>query len=163
MTPAELITRKLKSVIESNGATAQVYSLLIEALEGKPHVSPSSGIAINCHVSAQTAEPLPLYTFDLSVALSVALDDDKSGSLFVENYNALWTTFDYLCRADNCTALGDEDDDVDEHVFAVDGFQLDKGDDPDYQSDANGGSWTCSFAATITGRAPSTPATAETN
>lgn len=159
MTPAELITRKIKSIIEANGSTVEVYSLLIEALEGKAHVSPSSGIAINCHVSGQTAEPLPLYTFDLTVALSAALDDDKGGSLFVENYNALWATFDYLCRGDNCTELGDAADDVEEHVFSVDGFQLDKGDDPDYQSDANGGVWTCSFAATVTGRAPITPST----
>lgn len=159
MTPAELITRKLKSLIESSDATLDVISLLIDALEGKAQTSATSFIAVNCHVSGQVSEPLPLYTFDLSVDLVCALDDDKSGTLFKTNYDALWDTFDTLCRGDNCTALGDEDDDTEDHVFSVDGFQLGNGESPAYDSDSNGGVWTCSFAATITGRAPSTPST----
>ena len=156
MTPAELITRKLKQTIEAAGATVPVYSLLLEALDGEKHETPSSGIAVNVHISGQLAEPLPQYTFSMSAVLTVSLDDDKGGSLFVENYNALWSVFDTLARADNCAALGDEDDELADdlaHVFAVDGFQLTDGDEPDYQTDENGGSWTTSFAATITGRA----------
>ena len=49
--------------------------------------------------------------------------------------------------------LGDEADDTEAHVFAVDGFQLESGDEPDFQQDENGGTWTTTFAATITGRA----------
>lgn len=156
MNPAELITRKLKAAIEAAGATVPVYSLLLEALEGEKHETPSSGIAINAHVSGQLAEPLPLYTFALTVALTVSIDDDKGGSLFKTNYDALWAVFDNLARGDNCAALGDENDELAEnepHVFAVDGFQLADGNEPDYQTDENGGSWTTSFAATITGRA----------
>ena len=156
MTPAELITRKLKAAIENAGATVPVYSLLLEALDGEKHETPSSGIALNVHISGQLAEPQPIYTFSMSAALTVSLDDDKGGRLFVENYNALWATFDNLARADNCAALGDEADELTEgeaHVFAVDGFQLSDGDEPDYQQDENGGSWSTSFAATITGRA----------
>ena len=61
--------------------------------------------------------------------------------------------FDYLARGDNCAELGDEADDTPAHVFAVDGFQLENGDEPDFQQDENGGSFSTSFAATITGRA----------
>ena len=156
MTPAELITRKLKTAIENAGATIPVFSLLLEALEGEKHETPSSGIAINVHVSGQISEPIPNYTFSLTAIMTISLDDDKGGNLFVENYNALWSVFDNLARGDNCTALGDENDELAEdvaHVFAVDGFQLAEGDEPDYQTDENGGSWTTSFAATITGRA----------
>lgn len=156
MTPAELITRKLKAAIESAGATVPVYSLLLEALEGEKNETPSSGIALNVHISGQLAEPIPHYTFKLSAILSISLDDDKGGGLFVENYNALWAVFDNLAREDNCTALGDEGDELAEgaaHVIAVDGFQLSEGDEPDFQTDDNGGTWTTSFAATITGRA----------
>jgi hypothetical protein len=49
--------------------------------------------------------------------------------------------------------LGDEGDDTPAHVFAVDGFELGEGDEPDYQQDENGGSFSTSFAATIMGRA----------
>ena len=156
MTPAELITRKLKAAIEAAGATIPVYSLLLEALEGDRHETPSSGIGINVHVSGQLDEPLPHYTFNARIGLAVSVDDDKGGNIFVENYNALWAVFDYLARGDNCTALGDEADDLDAgaaHIFAVDGFQITDGEDPDYQTDENGGAWSTSFAATITGRA----------
>lgn len=156
MTPAELITRKLKAAIENAGATVPVYSLLLEALEGEKNKTPSSGIALNVHISGQLAEPIPHYTFSVSAILSVSVDDDKGGSLFVENYNALWAVFDNLAREDSCTALGDEGDELEDgaaHVFAVDGFQLTEGDEPDFQADDNGGTWTTSFAATITGRA----------
>ena len=156
MTPAELITRKLKAAIEAAGATAPVYSLLLEAIAGEKQETPSSGIALNVHISGQLVEPLPQYTFRVGVILSVALDDDKSGHLFLENYDAIWAAFDNLARGDNCTALGDESDELAEgaaHVFAADGFQLEEGNDPDFQEDENGGSWTTSFAATVTGRA----------
>ena len=156
MTPAELITRKLKQAIEAAGATIPVYSLLLEALEGERHETPSSGIGIKVHVSGQLDEPIPHYTFDVKAGLAVSIDDDKGGWLFKENYDAIWAAFDNLARGDNCTALGDENDELSDgvaHVFAVDGFQLEKGDEPDYQTDENGGSWSTSFAATITGRA----------
>lgn len=153
MTPAELITRKLKAMIEEGGATIPVYSLLLEAIEGERHETPSSGIAVNVHIAEQRAEPLPLYSFNATVAMTVSLDDDKGGSLFVENYNALWAAFDFLARGDNCGELGDEADDTEAHVFAVDGFQLGEGDPPDFADDENGGTWTTTFAATITGRA----------
>lgn len=156
MTPAELITRKLKQAVEAAGATIPVYSLLLEALEGERHETPSSGIGINVHVSGQLEEPLPHYTFNAKVGLAVSIDDDKGGWLFKENYDAIWAAFDNLARGDNCTALGDEDDELADgaaHVFAVDGFQISDGDEPDYQADENGGSWSTSFAATITGRA----------
>lgn len=156
MTPAELITRKLKAAIESVGATLPVYSLLLEALEGEKQETPSSGIALNVHIAAQLEEPLPHYSFSARAILTVALDDDKSGGLFKAAYDTLWAVFDNLAREDNCAVLGDEDDDLDDgaaHVFAVDGFQLENGDEPDFQQDENGGTWTTSFAATITGRA----------
>lgn len=156
MTPAELITRKLKTAIENAGATVPVYSLLLEALEGEKHETPSSGIALNVHVSGQLDEPLPHYTFAATASLTVSIDDDKGGRLFVENYDVLWAVFDTAARGDNCVAFGDEADELDEgaaHVFAVDGFQITDGTEPDYQQDENGGSWTTTFAATITGRA----------
>lgn len=153
MTPAELITRKLKAAIEAAGATLPVYSLLLEALDGEKQETPSSGIALNVHIAGQQAEPLPLYSFSVRAILAVALDDDKGGAIFKANYDALWAAFDYLARGDNCVELGDEADDTEAHVFAVDGFQLEEGDDPDYQQDENGGSFFTSFAATITGRA----------
>ena len=159
MTPAELITRKLKARIEASGATLPVFSLLLEALAGEKHEAKSSCIAVNVHVAEQHAEPLPLYSFNATVALTVSLDDDKGGSLFAENYNDLWAAFDFLARDDNCVELGDEDDEPEEgrdpiqHVFAVDGFQLGSGDEPDYQEDDNGGTWTTTFSSTLTGRA----------
>ena len=156
MTPAELITRKLKAAIENSGATLPVHSLLLEALDGEKQETPSSGIALNVHISEQLEEPLPHYAFSARAILTVALDDDKSGGLFKANYDTLWAVFDNLARGDNCAALGDEDDELDDgaaHVFAVDGFQLDEGDEPDFQQDENGGTFTTSFAATITGRA----------
>ena len=156
MTPAELITRKLKQAIEAAGATLPVHSLLLEALDGEKQETPSSGIALNVHISEQLEEPLPHYSFSARAILTVALDDDKSGGLFKANYDTLWAVFDNLARGDNCAALGDEDDELDDgaaHVFAVDGFQLDEGDEPDFQQDENGGTFTTSFAATITGRA----------
>lgn len=156
MTPAELITRKLKAAIENAGATLPVHSLLLEALDGEKQETPSSGIALNVHISEQLEEPLPHYAFSARAILTVALDDDKSGGLFKANYDTLWAVFDNLARGDNCAALGDEDDELDDgaaHVFAVDGFQLDEGDEPDFQQDENGGTFTTSFAATITGRA----------
>ena len=153
MTPAELITRKLKARIETSGATLPVFSLLLEALAGEKHEAKSSGIAVNVHISGQLEEPLPHYAFSVRVVLTVSLDDDKGGAIFKANYDALWAVFDYLARGDNCAGLGDEGDDTSAHVFAVDGFQLESGDEPDYQTDENGGTWTTSFAATITGRA----------
>lgn len=156
MTPAELITRKLKAAIENAGATLPVHSLLLEALDGEKQETPSSGIALNVHIAAQLEEPLPHYSFSVRAILTVALDDDKSGGLFKENYDAIWAVFDNLARNDNCTALGDENDELAEgaaHVFAVDGFQLAEGDEPTYQQDENGGTFTTSFAATTTGRA----------
>ena len=156
MTPAELITRKLKAKVEAAGATLPVYSLLLEALAGEKHEALSSGIALNIHNGDQLEEPLPHYTFNVTAILTVALDDDKGGQLFKANYDKLWAVFDNLARGDNCTALGDEDDELADdlaHVFAVDGFQLGEGAEPDYQQDENGGSFTTTFAATITGRA----------
>jgi len=156
MTPAELITRKLKAKVEAAGATLPVYSLLLEALAGEKHEALSSGIALNIHNGDQLEEPLPHYTFNVTAILTVSLDDDKGGNLFLENYNALWAAFDNLARGDNCEALGDEADELTEgvaHVFAVDGFQIVEGETPDFQTDENGGYWTTSFAATITGRA----------
>lgn len=156
MTPSELITRKLKARLEAAGATLPIQSLLIEALDGEKHETPSSGIAVNVHNGNQLAEPLPHYTFNVTAILTVSLDDDKGGRLFLENYEAIWAAFDFLAREDNCTELGDEGDTLEEgaaHVFAVDGFQLNEGDEPDYEQDENGGTWTTSFAATITGRA----------
>ena len=153
MTPAELITRKLKAALETAGVSVPIQSLLLEALEGEKQDTPSSGVALNVHISGQVAEPLPLYTFTLRAILTVSIDDDKGGQLFRSNYEAIWAAFDTLARADNCAALGDEGDEVETHVFAVDGFQLTDGDEPDYQTDENGGSWSTSFAATITGRA----------
>lgn len=156
MTPAELMTRKLKAQIESAGATLPVYSLLLEALAGERQETPSSGIALNVHIAGQLEEPLPHYSFSVRAVLTVSLDDDKGGEIFKANYDTLWAVFDNLARNDNCVALGDEDDELAEdaaHVFAVDGFQLGEGDEPDYQQDENGGSFTTTFAATITGRA----------
>lgn len=146
MTPAELITRKLRDAIEAAGASVPVYSLLLEAMSGERHETPSSGIAINVHITGQLAEPLPLYTFGVSAILTCSIDDDKGGVLFKRNYNAIWAVFDRLARGDNCAEIcGDG--------FAADGFQLSEGDPPDFQEDENGGSWTVTFAATITGRA----------
>lgn len=156
MTPAELMTRKLKAQIESAGATLPVYSLLLEALAGERQETPSSGIALNVHIAGQLEEPLPHYSFSVRAVLTVSLDDDKGGEIFKANYDTLWAVFDNLARNDNCVALGDENDELAEdvaHVFAVDGFQLGEGDEPDYQQDENGGSFTTTFAATITGRA----------
>lgn len=153
MTPAELITRKLKAKVEAAGATLPVYSLLLEALAGEKHEALSSGIALNIHNGDQLEEPLPHYTFNVTAILTVSLDDDKGGNLFLENYNALWAAFDNLARGDNCVELGDEADDTEARVFAVDGFQIVEGETPDFQTDENGGYWTTSFAATITGRA----------
>lgn len=156
MTPAELITRRLKAAIEAAGATVPVYSPLLEALEGVRLEVPSSGIAVNVHMAEQLEEPLPHYSFSATAALSVSLDDDKGGRLFKENHDALWAAFDRLCRGDNCAELGDEDDAPaggGARVFAADGFQLGGGDSPGWQDDGNGGSWTVTFAATITGRA----------
>ena len=156
MTPAELITRKLKQAIEAAGATIPVYSLLLEALEGERHETPSSGIGIKVHVSGQLDEPIPHYTFDVKAGLAVSIDDDKGGWLFKENYDAIWAAFDNLARGDNCTALGDESDELAEgvaHIFSADGFQLEEGNDPDFQEDENGGTFTTSFVAIVTGRA----------
>ena len=156
MTPAELITRKLKAAVESAGATLPIQSLLLEALDGEKQETPSSGIALNVHIAGQLEEPLPHYSFSVRAVLTVALDDDKGGRLFLENYEAIWAAFDFLAREDNCTELGDEGNTLEEgaaHVFAVDGFQLNEGDEPDYEQNENGGTWTTSFAATITGRA----------
>lgn len=160
MTPAEVITKKLRQKIIDEGATVPVESLLLQALEGTHKATPSSGIALNVHVSGQLAEPQPLYQFEVTAVLTAAIDDDKSGELFRENYEALWHVFDFLAREDNCEALGDENDHAEgdddpepEHVFSVDGLQLGSGDDPAYEEDENGGTWTTSFKATLTGRA----------
>lgn len=153
MTPAELITTRLKARIETSGATVPVQSLLLQALAGEKKSVASSGIAVSVHVSEQLEEPLPHYRFNATVRLVAAIDDDKTGDLFKRNYDALWTAFDFLAREDNCTELGDEGDGTATHVFAVDGFQLAGGDEPDYQADDNGGTWTTTFSATLTGRA----------
>ena len=153
MTPAELITRKLCAKLADAGATLPVVSLLLEALDGEKHAVPSSFIALNVHIAEQLEETLPHYRFEATATVVVAVDDDKGGAIFKANYDALWAVFDYLARGDNCAGLGDEGDDTPAHVFAVDGFELDEGDEPDYQQDENGGSFSTSFAATITGRA----------
>lgn len=153
MTPAELITRRLMSRLESAGVSLPIQSLLVEALEGEKKAVASSGVVVSCHVGGQLEESLPHYTFDVKVQLAVSIDDDKSGSTFAEQYAALWDAMHYLATADNCTELGDEADETDAHVFAVDGFQLSGGEEPDYQEDENGGTWTTSFTATLTGRA----------
>ncbi|MBQ1429623.1 MAG: hypothetical protein IIZ06_08135, partial [Kiritimatiellae bacterium] len=101
----------------------------------------------------QIAEPLPLYVFNAEIALVAAIDDDKGGETFKTNHDAIWAAFDFLARGDNCTELGDENDETDDPIFSVDGFQLGTGDAPDYAEDENGGVWTTTFAATITGRA----------
>ena len=151
MTPMEFITRKLKALIEASGATVSVVSLLLEALAGEKHQAKSSCIAVNVHIADQHVEPLPLYSFKATVILSVSIDDDKGGSLFVENYNALWAAFDYLARGDNCVELGSNPDD--DTTVLVDGFQIGEGDPPDFADDGNGGSWTTTFSASITGSA----------
>ena len=160
MTPAELISRRLMARLEAAGVSVPVQSLLIQALAGETKSVASSGVLVNCHISEQIAEPLPNYKFDVIVRLVVSIDDDKNGELFAENYAAIWAAFDYLAREDNCEELGDENDHAEnddapepQHVFAVDGFQLGGGDEPDYQEDENGGTWTTSFTATLTGRA----------
>lgn len=148
MTPAELITRNIRDALEGSGVPVPVESLLLEALDGTKHESASSGVAVKVHVSGQLEEPLPHYTFALSVGIAIALDDDKGGHLFKQTHDAVWGVFNRLAEGDNCTELGDEGE-----VFAVDGFQIEEGEPPDFQTDENGGTWTCSFAATITGRA----------
>ena len=158
MTPAELITTRLKARIVAAGADIPVESLLLQALAGEKKSVASSGITLNVHISGQLHEPLPLYTFKVTARLVAAIDDDKTGDLFKRNYDALWAAFDFLARGDNCTELGDEDDapdgdDPSPHIFAVDGFQLADGDEPDYQADENGGTWVTTFTATLTGRA----------
>ena len=156
MTPAELITLKLKARLEATGASVPIQSLLLAALAGEKCEAASSGIEINVHITGQLAEPLPHYTFSVTASLTASIDDDKGGEISRENYEAIWAAFDFLARGDNCLELGDEGDTLEEgqaHVFAVDGFQLGEGDPPDFQEDENGGSWTTSFAATITGRA----------
>lgn len=146
MTPAELLTRNIKTRIESTGAGLPIHSLLISALEGQKAETPSSGIAINVHIADQLTESLPQYVFTATVILTVSIDDDKEGILFARNYEAIWNALDFLARKDNCLELGDDS------VFAVDGFKLSGGGDPDYQEDENAGSFTTSFEATITGR-----------
>lgn len=159
MTPAELITRRLKARIKTAGANVPIESLLLQALEGEKKSTASSGILLSVHVSEQLEEPLPHYKFEVKARLVCSIDDDKSGETFRENYEVLWAAFDFLARGDNCEELGDENDEPSEdgepvqHVFAVDGFQLGGGDDPDFQEDDNGGTWTTSFTATLTGRA----------
>ena len=158
MTPAELITTRLKARIVASGADIPVQSLLLQALAGEKKSVASSGISLNVHISGQLEEPLPHYTFKVTARLVAAIDDDKTGDLFKRNYDALWAAFDFLARADNCTELGDEYDtpDGDEpapHIFSVDGFHLADGDEPDYQADENGGTWVTTFTATLTGRA----------
>ena len=132
MTPAELITTRLKAHIENFGATIPVQSLLLQAIAGEKKSVASSGIALNVHISGQLEEPLPHYQFAVSARLVVSIDDDKTGDLFKRNYDALWAAFD---------------------CFAVDGFQLSGGDEPDFQADENGGTWVTTFTATLTGRA----------
>lgn len=153
MTPTGLITAKLKAAIEAEGSTVPVESLLLQAFAGEPRRMPASGIVLTVHIQGQLAEPQPLYQFEAKAALVVAIDDDKTGEMFRHNYEILWRVFNRLARGDNCTALGDEDDDADGHVFAVDGFQLGNGVEPDFSEDDNGGTWATTFAATITGRA----------
>ena len=156
MTPAELITRKLCAKLADAGATLPVVSLLLEALDGEKHAVPSSFIALNVHIAEQLEEPLPHYRFEATATVVVAVDDDKGGAIFKANYEAVWTAFDGLARGDSCTALGDENDELDDgaaHVFAVDGFQIGAGNTPSYTEDENGGTWDTSFAASITGRA----------
>ena len=153
MTPAELITTRLKVRIVASGADIPVESLLLQALAGEKKSVASSGISLNVHISGQLEEPLPHYTFKVTARLVAAIDDDKTGELFKRNYDALWAAFDFLARGDNCTELGDEDDQTKTHIFAVDGFQLADGDEPDFQADENGGTWMTTFTATLTGRA----------
>lgn len=152
MTPSELITRRMESRLKATGVDLPIYSLLLAALKGERQETPSSGIAVNVHISGQNGETLPHYVFKLVVVLTVSIDDDKEGILFARNYEAVWNALDFLARGDNCVELGDENESVENHVFAVDGFQLSDGDDPDFQEDENGGSFTTSFEATITGR-----------
>lgn len=155
MTPAELITRRLMTRLATAGVTLPVQSLLVEALEGERKEVASSGVVVSCHISSQLEEPLPHYAFDVKVRLCVAIDDDKSGGTFADEYDAVWAAMHYLATEDHCNELGDEDDDPAPatHVFAVDGFQLTGGDEPEYEEDDNGGTWTVSFSATLTGRA----------
>jgi len=170
MTPAEIITRKLKARIEESGATVPVVSLLLEALEGARHEAPSSFIALSVQIAAQLEEPLPHYRFDLAATLVTAIDDDKGGQLFKANHDALWTAFDYLARADNCEELGGDSSSgfggLPQETggdsssgfgglppFLCDGLQLGAGVAPQFSDDEDGGSWTVTFSATVTGRA----------
>lgn len=156
MTPAELITRKLKARLESSGVTLPVVSLLLQALDGEKQAAESSFIALSVSLSEQIAESLPLYVFNAEIALVAAIDDDKGGETFKTNHEAIWAAFDFLARENNCVELGDENDELEEgaaHVFAVDGFHIQSETAPTFNDDENGGTWTTSFAATITGRA----------
>ena len=153
MSPAELITRRLKTRIKTAGANLPVESLLLQALDGEKKSTASSGILLTVHISEQLEEPLPHYKFEVKARLVCSIDDDRSGETFRENYEALWAAFDFLTRSDNCEELGDEYDKTTTHIFSVDGFQLGAGDEPDYQEDDNGGTWTTTFLATLTGRA----------
>lgn len=153
MTPAELITRKLMEKFKAV-ATLPVESLLVEALEGDAHRAQNSGILVTVHVEAQKFEARREYEFSLSVRLAVAIDDDKSGHLFRENYEAIWSVLDYLADGDNCSEIGSkEDEDNAAGDFFVDGFLLGGGNEPDFAEDDNGGTWTTTFTATLTGRA----------
>lgn len=154
MTPAELITTKLKAHIENFGATIPVQSLLLQAIAGEMKSVASSGIALNVHIAGQLEEPLPHYQLAVTVRLVVSIDDDKTGDLFKKNYDALWDALKFLSVDDNCVSLGDEDEATGAFdCFAVDGLQLTGGDEPDYQADENGGTWVTTFTATLTGRA----------
>ena len=147
MTPPELLARNVAGTILAAGATVPVYSLLLSALAGEKFESPSSGIAVNVHISGQHAEPLPIYTFTVSATLSAAVDDDKDGRLFKHNHDILWRVFDRLARGDTCREIGALG------VFEVDGLQFLESDPPDFSEDDNGGSFNITFAVQVTGRA----------
>ena len=144
MTPAEAITRGIASRIEASGATIPVESLLLMALEGEKKTSASSGIVVECHVAEQPSEPVAEFAFDVAVRIAASLDDDKSGRLFAENYEAVWNALLHFVRGDACRALGSGS-------FSANGFYLTGGEAPDYQSGENGGTWTTTFTATVAG------------
>lgn len=150
MTPQQLITENFVSALEDASPGVPAVSLLMDALEGTRSETPSSFIAVSVDGASQLHESVPVYRMDLSAELVVAVDDDKGASLFRRAYESLWRVFDSLARADNCVGLGD----AGEAVFAVDGFQLSSVSAPSFSESGDSGYWSCTFTASVTGRAP---------
>lgn len=144
MTPHEILTRNIKAALETHGVNIPCESLLIEALEGKRVEAKSSGVILSAALTEQTYEPLPIFRFEVSAAIHCALDDDKTGTLFRDNFTAVFDAFHSLSLGDDCAALGNDD-------FRVDGFQFAGSDEPSFEEDEFGGSWTAVFRASVAG------------